>query len=53
MKTQIIKLLSKLFPYQEPRIPMFFHTTNERWVNSIARRGELKDYLYHRPIKNS
>jgi hypothetical protein len=49
MKNNLINLinniLNRLFPHQEPRIPMFFDISKESWGERIARNGNMYHYI--------
>ena len=51
IKNFIIKLLSILFPYEEPSgLPSVF--IQETWLEKITRPTQLPDYLWHGSDKN-
>ena len=41
----IIQILNRLFPHQEPRVPIFFEISKESWGERIHRNGNLYHYL--------
>ena len=52
MKNKIIDtikyVLNKVFPHQEPRVPLFFDISKESWGERITRTGKLYQYLYNK-----
>jgi len=45
MMNTIKYLLNRVFPYQEPRVPLFFDISNESWGERINRNGNLYHYI--------